>query len=247
MIHMRAIPRPRQVSRRVSTLEGDCLAKQMGLTSSPEGKDLYYNILHTVGSLCERYFPHDQRFGPRSESRRILVRKAIHKHPILATYANAWPIANMLTMHRQLRRSGSRIGITNRRSTNTPVHRECRAKRPPRSCGNPIKRTRPSSTQPNKTSDQCPTQTPDGFSGFAMELPSLSEPGHLIQVFLRALPQDLSSLLPVFVEYGITDEASMRGVLRMAGWRRWLYGWVREGRLTELQFKMISDGFETLL
>lgn len=67
-----------------------------------------------------------------------------------------------------------------------------------------------------------------------------------IQRFLQGLPQDLSHLLPVFIGYGVGDEGALRGLLRAENWRRWLYGWVSAGELTELQFKMVSDGLEAI-
>ncbi|KAI0637028.1 hypothetical protein C8Q77DRAFT_542145 [Trametes polyzona] len=65
--------------------------------------------------------------------------------------------------------------------------------------------------------------------------------------FLQALPQDLSSILPVFERYGVNDEAAVRGLLSMKEWRRWMYGWVSAGQLTEFQYKMVTDGFDSLL
>ncbi len=60
--------------------------------------------------------------------------------------------------------------------------------------------------------------------------------------FLRNLAQDLRFLLPVFVGYGVTDRTSLRSIRSMENWRAWFYTWVKEGHLTELQFKMITDG-----
>ncbi|KAI0646998.1 hypothetical protein C8Q79DRAFT_599051 [Trametes meyenii] len=180
----------------------------------------------------------------------------------------------MLNMHRQFRKNGNRSGIMNRRPTDTPMRRKEHARKPPRSCGSTIKDTNPSIKQHQHAFHRHLTQSvglrqtavlnhdtylnsdgrlvpftlsqPDDFGRRTGERECLAEQAHIIRVFLRALPLDLSSLLPVFLEYGITDQASLRGVPRMAGWRRWLYSWVREGRLTELQFKMVSDGFEML-
>ena len=60
-----------------------------------------------------------------------------------------------------------------------------------------------------------------------------------IERFLGSLPQDLRILLPIFVANGVKDEPSLRGMLRMEGWQRWIYSWVRTGQLTELQYVMI--------
>ena len=62
--------------------------------------------------------------------------------------------------------------------------------------------------------------------------------------FLSALAQDLSFLEPVFVKHGVGDDATLRGMLRMSNWHSWIYGWVKEGGLTELQFRMIVNGLE---
>ena len=64
--------------------------------------------------------------------------------------------------------------------------------------------------------------------------------------FLRDLPQDLTGLLPVFVSHGVADEDSLRSMLRMANWRFWIYSWVKEGALTELQFQMLLEGIARL-
>ena len=62
--------------------------------------------------------------------------------------------------------------------------------------------------------------------------------------FLRSLPQDLAFLLPVFVSYGVKDGPSLHALLRMKDWQGWLYTWVRQGKLTEFQFTLISRGLE---
>ena len=63
-----------------------------------------------------------------------------------------------------------------------------------------------------------------------------------VERFLRSLPQDPTDLLPLFVANGVKDEPSLRGMLRMAGWQRWIYGWVRARKLTELQYAMVVAG-----
>ena len=68
-----------------------------------------------------------------------------------------------------------------------------------------------------------------------------------IVTFLRGLAQDLSGLLSIFVQYGVQDEPSLRGMLRMEGWHSWLYGWVRAKDLTELQYAMIVKGLEKVV
>ncbi|KAI0664825.1 hypothetical protein C8Q70DRAFT_1049031 [Cubamyces menziesii] len=68
-----------------------------------------------------------------------------------------------------------------------------------------------------------------------------------IKGFLRTLPQDLGGLLPLFLQYGVGDGDALRGMLRMPAWRSWLYSWVKEGWLTELQFRMVCDGLAQLV
>ena len=78
-------------------------------------------------------------------------------------------------------------------------------------------------------------------------LVSDKQPLDAVLQFLRNLAQDLSSLLSVFIRYGVTDRTSLRGVRCMENWRAWMYTWVKEGHLTELQFKIVTDGMEKIV
>ena len=71
-------------------------------------------------------------------------------------------------------------------------------------------------------------------------------PTNAVILFLQSLAQDLSFLLSTFVSHGVKDGPSLCSVLGIANWRAWLYSWVKEGMLTELQFKMVCDGFERM-
>ena len=53
-------------------------------------------------------------------------------------------------------------------------------------------------------------------------------------------------MLPIFIDHGVSDSASLQNMLRMDNWRAWMYAWVKEGMLTELQFQMIVDGLKKL-
>ena len=84
---------------------------------------------------------------------------------------------------------------------------------------------------------------PDNHSNEPRKLNATTHQGsETIVAFLRTLPQDLSSLLPVFLQHGVDDSEALRGMLHMPAWRSWLYSWVKEGWLTELQFRMVCDG-----
>ena len=63
---------------------------------------------------------------------------------------------------------------------------------------------------------------------------------------MSTLAQDLSDLSPIFIDHGVSDSASLQNMLRMDNWRAWMYAWVKEGMLTELQFQMIVDGLKKL-
>lgn len=64
---------------------------------------------------------------------------------------------------------------------------------------------------------------------------------------MSTLAQDLSDLSPIFIDHGVGDDISLRSILRMNNWRAWMYAWVKEGVLTELQFQMIVDGLKKLV
>ena len=73
--------------------------------------------------------------------------------------------------------------------------------------------------------------------------PADSEP---VAKFLRELPQDLSSLLPVLIATGVNTKQAMSGLIRMKNWRTWLYSCVRSHEMTELQYAMVVDGLEKI-
>ncbi len=83
------------------------------------------------------------------------------------------------------------------------------------------------------------------LSGSSRTQTTSKDPSSVVH-FLNTLAQDLSDLLPVFIDHGVGDDASLRNVLRLNNWRAWMYAWVKEGVLTELQFQMIVDGLKKL-
>ncbi|KAI0709185.1 hypothetical protein C8Q76DRAFT_813379 [Earliella scabrosa] len=67
-----------------------------------------------------------------------------------------------------------------------------------------------------------------------------------VLAFLRGLDPEQTDLLPVFVAMGVTDGAALQGVARMSTRDAWVYSWVKENRITELQFTAIVSGFKKM-
>ncbi|KAI0647003.1 hypothetical protein C8Q79DRAFT_957375 [Trametes meyenii] len=67
-----------------------------------------------------------------------------------------------------------------------------------------------------------------------------------VAAFLGSLFPDQSALLSFFVTAGITDGMALGGLARMDGRDKWLYSFVREGTLTELQFVAIQAGLNKM-
>ncbi|KAI0336519.1 hypothetical protein GY45DRAFT_1238263 [Cubamyces sp. BRFM 1775] len=221
------IPRPvGPISRRVITTDagGECLARQMGLMSSENDRRTYYSILSTVGKLCDRYFPHDREMPVGRDAKRPLYDEALRRQPILNMYEDAWPISTMLNIHRQARRAGCR-GII----VPFPEAPTIRAR---------------ARNDASAASVQHTTHAPVAHSDAAnaKAAAGAGKSSRVMETFLRTLPQDLGDLLPVFIQYGVDDDNALRGMLRMPAWQSWLYSWVKEGWLTELQFRMICNG-----
>ncbi|KAI0374834.1 hypothetical protein BV20DRAFT_1118070 [Pilatotrama ljubarskyi] len=257
------VPKPRIVSRRITTLDGVCLARQMRLANTDENLKVYYSILDTVGTLCEQFLPHTEKVPSGTEWKRILIEKAIQANPTLKAYHDAWPVTTMIQMHRQSRKKGSRNGImrtTQEASGVSPSggrsYRANKAARPQESSssrGNTAiaassgvicmrraaQKTRAS--QINTNGARTGSDIANINAG-----PSVQKTSTFIEHFLESLPQDLRVLLPVFVDHGVVDEPSLRGMLRMQNWPCWLYSWVVAGQITELQFKMVIDGLAAL-
>ncbi|KAI0647002.1 hypothetical protein C8Q79DRAFT_925650 [Trametes meyenii] len=68
-----------------------------------------------------------------------------------------------------------------------------------------------------------------------------------VAAFLSSLFPDQSALLSVLVAAGITDSVTLDGLARMDARNKWLYGFVREGTLTELQFVAIQTGLDKMM
>lgn len=64
----------------------------------------------------------------------------------------------------------------------------------------------------------------------------------LVLMFLCSLDPDQSDLLPVF----ITIVIALQGPAHMETWKIWLYTWVKENCITELQFSAIATGFKAM-
>ncbi|KAI0831248.1 hypothetical protein BC628DRAFT_742614 [Trametes gibbosa] len=259
------IPQPENVSRRINIPPTDevCLAGQMKLMGTEGNRNVYYDICDTVGTLCERYYPHHEEL-PRDDShKQLLIEKAIRVHPILKSYENCWPIKPMYQMHRQLRKAGSATGITQRRPTRLAVCISEGRRKIPQSGSRSSPRNSMASDSRREDSRRRKLMPKTDYKKRASQRskatstnvvsrsPSttarhMEKSGNFLRQFLQDLPQDLRCLYSVFVGYGIGNESALRGMRRMQGWRRWLYGWVSAGQLTELQFKMISDGIVAL-
>ncbi|KAI8998685.1 hypothetical protein BD414DRAFT_475783 [Trametes punicea] len=247
---MGCIPRPSGgISRRIVSLEGPCLAKQMKLVSTDADVDLYYSILNTVGELCERDLPHSREVPRNADTKRLIMEEVIRRHPCLRSYEDAWPIPTMINMHRQLRKYGSQKGIMGHRMTNSQASSasgsgpRCSTSSRIGSSSRLLSRSKDRPIRRRSQRTRAEVMVPSGCRAVRNEAIQGSQgPAAYLKDFLQALPQDLTLLLPTFVQYGLVDEVSLRGMLRMQNWRSWLYSWVKEGRLTELQFAMVSEG-----
>ncbi|KAI0807365.1 hypothetical protein C8Q74DRAFT_57107 [Fomes fomentarius] len=243
---MDIIPQPAKVSRRVATVEGDCLARQMGLLNSRSDIAWYFKILGTVAALCDRYLPHNKDMTAVCHAKSVFMAELKEKIPAMGRYEKLWPVNTMVIQHRQLRRAGSSQGIRrtekeildcqrrfSRINASAREHRSIAARES-------AKLAMQGTVMDSGTGPTAQKST-RGLRGGQSSINALAtEPIS----FLRSLPQDLSFLLPVFVRHGVVDEPSFRSIARMVKWRSWLYTWVKEGDLTELQFKMVSDRLE---
>ncbi|KAI0362034.1 hypothetical protein OH77DRAFT_1584525 [Trametes cingulata] len=229
----------------------------MKLAGTAEDRKLYYSILETVGSLCERYCPHTQMMPPGIAWKKAMVEEVIQKYPQFKAYPGGWPINTMIQMHRQLRKNGARYGIMRNTMAATSAKLASKAARP-----RPIKRVSSKGEAPTASSSgaicvrkaaektaridsgvrEAAAPLANGAATIVDAGANLHKPATFIEHFLESLSQDLSFLAPVFVDYGVVDEPALRGMLRMQDWRCWLYSWVAAGKLTELQFKMVIDG-----
>ncbi|TBU50981.1 hypothetical protein BD310DRAFT_910950, partial [Dichomitus squalens] len=72
-----------------------------------------------------------------------------------------------------------------------------------------------------------------------------SDPDSIL-AFLNSLSPALPALLPVFMVMGVNDPVTLRGLSGMESRDRWLYSWVKEGRITESQFKIIRAGMQKI-
>ncbi|KAI0709177.1 hypothetical protein C8Q76DRAFT_742385 [Earliella scabrosa] len=259
---MGLIRRPTKISRRVVAVDdGQCLARQMGLVNSPADVTLYFEILGTVGTYCDRYMPPHKDMEDVRDAKHMLYDKVKKKHPVLERYEELWPIGVMLNQHRQLRRAGASRGIIRTEDEIKACKRhfvkqhvrgeEGKKKSPVRSSTRPaevhsINSMCYKSTQKENVPLPSSSTSQQSRARSTATLVVEQPPTNAVILFLQSLAQDLSFLLSTFVSHGVKDGPSLCSVLGIANWRAWLYSWVKEGMLTELQFKMVCDGFERM-
>ncbi|TBU50716.1 hypothetical protein BD309DRAFT_1025160 [Dichomitus squalens] len=253
------VSKPGHLCRRVVNIDdgSESLAHQMGLTNSRQDLVMYFDIVNTAGTLCDKYLPPDPGIMSRYTAvKRKIIKKLLEKYPILGHYENNWPLKVMIQYHRQLRRNGSKTGIicsptrilkattvAARRKSDEKCHRILREDDTPGipHQDGPSRDATPSIGRSDDVREPSPSLTAvdNPAESSAIPVPILD--------FLSALAQDLSFLLAVFISHGVGDDTSLQSMLQMNNWRSWMYTWVREGVLTELQFQMIVDGLEKLL
>ncbi|KAI0721719.1 hypothetical protein C8T65DRAFT_630991 [Cerioporus squamosus] len=261
---MEIIPKPPTISRRIIAIDqGLSLADQMKLTGSRANMALYFDIVNTLGILCNRYLPYQRDMHKLAEAKSTLMEEVKRRYPCLEGYEDDWPLKVMITQHRQLQRSGGRglvrsaheiesikQSMRDRKNTTGCVKSKSR-KRSSRNASTPARSvSQKGASVRNSQKENAPVpksrfSTLETISGATVV--SDKQPHEAILRFLRNLAQNLSFLLPVFVRYGVTDRSSLRSIRCMENWRAWLYTWVKEGTLTELQFKMVTDGMEKIV
>ena len=67
-----------------------------------------------------------------------------------------------------------------------------------------------------------------------------------IQAFLQTLVPEQTALLPVFIAMGVSDNAALQGLARMNMRDEFLYSWVKQNLITELQFAVIIEALRTM-
>ncbi|RPD66078.1 hypothetical protein L226DRAFT_188285 [Lentinus tigrinus ALCF2SS1-7] len=256
---MKLISKPANVSRRIIAIDqGFSLADQMKLSGSRTDVALYFDIVNTVGSLCDRYLPYRDDICNMLEEKFTVIEEVKRRYNCLECYEDDWPLKVMIGQHRQLRRAGGRglsSSATQRTIKQTVGDREPSGAHTRSKSRKPSKAVRSVTQQSTRVhrsqKENLPVpdsryNTPETMFEATVVDKQLLEHEVVLQ-FLRDLAQDLSFLLPVFVRYGITGRTTLRSVRCMENWRGWIYTWVKEGNLTELQFKIISDGMEKIV
>ncbi|KAI1795927.1 hypothetical protein LXA43DRAFT_1058162 [Ganoderma leucocontextum] len=256
--------------------DSESLARQMRLDGNKNKLKLYFDIVNSTGMLCDQYFPFNEKMSGGWNVKpilRVLVPKLLKKFPVLRNYVDLWPITTMISRHHALCKAGSKKGIIRSASWQSNVikptvggnlstpntYTRCMNTRNmfTRSMKAPGYKDAAGRSHKLCYSQDIARRKGTGSNGYndddweASPLPSsprapTSEGPPSVVHFLSTLAQDLSALLPVFIDHGVEDDASLRNMLRMNNWRAWMYAWVKEGVLTELQFQMVIDGLKKL-
>lgn len=68
-----------------------------------------------------------------------------------------------------------------------------------------------------------------------------------VLVFLQTLVPDQSTLLPLVISMGVTDDAALHGLARMQCRNKFFYSWVKQNFITELQLIAIITGLQVMV
>ena len=108
---------------------------------------------------------------------------------------------------------------------------------PYKSQGQPSAST--SSTKSHTSACSVDSQGPRGETA-----PSAAAGEDAVRAFLSSLGLGPDALLSLFVDdIGVTDGHALDGLGRMHGREAFLYSWVRSGKMTELQFAVLTRKF----
>ncbi|TBU50729.1 hypothetical protein BD309DRAFT_995828 [Dichomitus squalens] len=242
---------PKPCKRPTSFVPGKAdnnLASRMGLSHTQQQLDCYCQIVEDVAKLYDKH--KDEMFGHGVRSDSPAFREKVRQlHPILIDgYEDAWPIECICGIG--LSNWTKHMGKASKLAQTSPQRRHSRGP----TLGHPQERQRlaasyteelPAHLQVSEASTPCSagagnsvsnprnyngTQSCGGLHKFA------SDPDSIL-AFLNSLSPALPALLPVFMVMGVNDSSR----------DRWLYSWVKEGRITELQFKIIRVGMQKIV
>ncbi|TBU65878.1 hypothetical protein BD310DRAFT_837180 [Dichomitus squalens] len=236
------IPKPRK--RPTSFIPGKAdnnLASRMGLSHTQQQLDCYCQIVEDVAKLYDKH--KDEMFGHGVRSDSPAFREKVRQlHLMLIDgYEDAWPIECIVNAHRIRRRDPRTpqcgIGLSNwtkhmgkasKLAQTSPQRRHSRGP----TLGHPQER-------------QCLA------ASYTEELPAHLQVSEASTPCSAGAGNSVSNprpaLLPVFMVMGVNDPVTLRGLSGMESRDRWLYSWVKEGRITELQFEIIRAGMQKIV
>ncbi|RPD80020.1 hypothetical protein L226DRAFT_188392 [Lentinus tigrinus ALCF2SS1-7] len=265
---LRKIPRPKKPSTflRPSQQHGS-LASQMRLSGSPETLKIYCEIVAKVAQVIDQNKPPTSSQNPDEWSR--FIGRVVKECPILVKYEDAWPVRVIYRRYRgRPNKPGGLADWTKYINTKHVQDATGHTPRPPSAHTAEQSQSHPDSVV--STASVSNTEPATGQLGLARSiLKELSakatnapyEQTPLTQLastltvtpqnapilaFLRTLVPEQTTLLPVFIYMGITDDAALLGLARMKDRDEWVYSWTQRKLITELQFVAIMAGLRAI-